>query len=256
MAHVFDVMVALNGYLNRLYQHYTTKANVRTINPPKFLITTISREIDNRISEDILVNKDAGYPIVDLASIVDTGDNFNPIYIAPASNMKKAIVDRVPLMINHKDECGPDVGYVIIVPNDIFTTDDINYTARVLRDLYFDIVNYDPNLSFKVDASMIQHSENPKMYISTYDITMAYAALAFAVINLKTWYVSWESNNKNEPVSASYLMNTFTDEEVSEDKKKNIVEVLDKYAIRIGSLRDAIGNGDLTLEILYDTSEE
>lgn len=251
MAHIFDVMTALNGYLNRLYQHYTSKANIRTINPPKFLTTTISRAIDNRNPEDILINKDE-FPVFDLASMVDTGDNFNPIYIAPASNMQKAIVDKVPLIVNHKDECGPGVGYVIIIPNNIFTTNDVDYTAMVLKDLYFDIVNYDPNLSFKVDASLIQHSENPKIYIPTYDITMAYAALGCAVINLKAWYVKWVSN---EPISASYILDTFNDE-VSADKQKNIADVLDKYAVRIGSLRDAIGSGDLTLEILYDTSEE
>lgn len=253
MAHIFDVMTALCGHLNVLSKHYFDNASVRTINPPPFLVLSISRAIDTKSSKDIFVDSKQGDPVIDIASIVDTGDNFNPLYVCVADNLKNSIVDRVPVIINYKDISGPGVGIIVIVPRALFgNATSVEQSARYLKDIYFKLLEFDPIMQYKPDATMLRYSENKNSPIPTYDLTMAYAALGCANINLRNWFTI----NDKQPLPAEYLLKGFDKGELDENTIKNIAYTLNKNAERVGNLRDSVANGDLLLYALYDVEEE
>ena len=252
MAHIFDVMTALCGHLNVLSKHYWDNGSLRTINPPPFLVLSISRAIDTKNTKDIFVELKQGDPVIDVASIVDTGDNFNPLYVCVADNLKKTIIDRVPVIINYKDISGPGVGIIVILPRNLFySATDVTYSAKCLKDLYFELLSFDPIMQYKPDATMLRYSENKNSPIPTYDLTMAYAALGCANINLRNWFTI-----NDKPLPAEYLFKGFDKGELDDATIKNISYTLNKNADKVGNLRDSIAKGDLLLYALYDVEEE
>lgn len=253
MAHIFDVMVALNGQMNVLSNHYLEKrGSVRTIEPPKFLNVAISRAIENRPKEEVFTDPENDSPIINLTSMVDTGDNFNPLYVCVAENIKIPIIDKIPVIINHKDQSGPGVAIVVVLPMEIFGySTPVEYNAKMLFKIYSQLANMDPNNKYKIDASIIRYSENSKIPVPTYDLTMAYVALGCVYINLRTWY---KTNNK-KPISASYIADAFEEGEMDEDTLSNITTTLNRNAKTVGTLRDSVATGDLLLYALYDVDE-
>ena len=255
MAHMFNVMAALTGQLNVLSKYYINKQSVvRSITPPKFLTVAISRATDNRPREEILTNPEDENccPVVDIASIVDTGDNFMPIYVCVVDNIKIPIVDRVPIIVNHNDITGPGVGIIVAVPMAMFKVDaSIKYSATVLKEVYFALANMDPNVQYTIDSSMINYSESDKVRVSTYDLTMAYVALGCIYINLRSWY----KGKNNRPLDAGYVFDAFEDGELDETVIENISSTLNRNAKGIGVLRDAVANGELLLYALYDVED-
>lgn len=253
MAHIFDVMGTVNGNLNLIFNHYQDKKiTLRTINPPDFLVVAICRAIDTKDPKYILINPNAGNPEITKTIIASSGDDFNPTYVAVAKNLKHPIIDRVPVMVNHNDNYGPGVAYIVIVPEKLFDEKEtVADSAKCLKEIYFGLLSFDPIMKFKADATMLRYSENTKCPVPTYDLMMAYIALGCININLRSWY---KENNK--PLSAEYTLLAFNEGELDEGTSKNIVFTLEKHASRISSLRDSIGDGSLLLHALYDVDEE
>lgn len=257
MAHIFDVMVALNGQMNVLSKKYIDKrGTVRTIDPPKFLNVAISRAIDKLVveygKEAVFTDPENDSPIIDLTSLVDTGDNFNPLYVCVAENVKIPVIDKIPVIINHKDQTGPGVGIIVLLPLQIFDYDaTIEYNAKILLDIYFAIANLDPNITYKLCRKVVKYSEHPKVPVPTYDLTMLYVALGCTYVNLRTWY-----KNNNKPIAASYIKDAFDPEdEIPENVINDIATTLDINAKSVGTLRDSVATGDLLLYALYDVEE-
>lgn len=253
MAHIFDIMVSMNGNLNLIFNHYQDKkVALRTINPPDFLVVAICRAIDTKDPKYTLIDPDAGNPEIVTTMVTSSHDDFNPTYIAVAKNLRHPIIDRVPVIVNHNDISGPGVAYIVIVPEILFENDTtIEYSAKCLKEIYFGLLDFDPIMKFKADATMLKYSENTKCPVPTYDLMMAYAALGCININLKSWY-----KENNRPVSSKYTLLAFEEGELDEGTSKNIIYTLDKHALRVSSLRDSIGDGSLLLHALYDVDEK
>lgn len=246
MAHIFDQMVSINGHLNILSKHYLENANLRTINTPYSVMVVIERMVNNVPS---IVNNTEESVECDVVSLIDSNDKFNPIYVAVVTNINDVFVDKVPVIVNYKDQTGPGIGYVIIIPKNMFDNEaSVSDVASKLKTLYFKLLELDPDFTYDPDSNIIKHSENKKMYIPTYDVMMAYAAVGFMVINMRSWY---RINNK--PISAQEALDElFDDEEVPANIKSNLADTLTKYSSRVGDLRDAVGSGVLIMETLFD----
>ena len=102
-------------------------------------------------------------------------------------------------------------------------------------------------MQFLLDVSMLNYSENSVNPVPLYDLTMAYTALGCVHINLVSWYRS----NKSR-IKALSTLNAIFGDELLPDIKTKIASTLDKNAVKIGMLRDAIASGRLVLDAMYD----
>jgi len=247
MAHIFDVMAKVNGQLNIISEHYFgISDNLRSMpKVPSFLIVSINRSIDTQ--KNVLIDETKA-PEIDIAIRTNANDLYNPIYICVAENLAVPIVDKVPVMINTQNASGPGVGYVVIVPKKIFEqSTKIDEISKILKDMYFSILDFDPNMQYKAEPAIIRLSESDKVRIMTYDITMIYAALGFVNINLRSWF-----SNNGSTVSATHTVDAFTDKELSKSYKKRVAEVLDEFATDVPTLREGVGKGDMIRRALYE----
>ena len=249
MAHIFDVMSTINGHLNNISRYYDgITTSIRSLsNIPNFLMTSVNRTIS--YYDDIIID-DSKVISIDLAMIADTGDKFNPVYICVASNIKAPAVDKVPIMVNYKSESGPGVGYMVLVPRTIFGKeaylDDI---GSVLKDLYFQVLNFDSNMEYEAGPDIIRLADSQKIKIDSYDLAMSYVALCFANINLKAW-------SNNDPNSANYILDSFTEEQIPKYLRSKLYKIMTSYGSLVGNLRDSIETGNLLINIRTDDYSE
>lgn len=247
MAHIFEIMATTNGQLNNIFNYYNKISNsIRKLpNIPTFLVVSVNRAIDNQ--PDIKTDENKA-PEIDCVIKANTGDVFNPVYICVVDYIEKPVIDKVPIMVNQRDVSGPGLAYVVLLPMKIFDDASFEEVAVTLKDLYFSILDLDSNMQFKAEPAIIKFSESTQIRVTTYDITMIYAALGCAYINLKSWFQTEDGS----PLESSHILNTFTDKELPEYYKKTVSASLDKYCKNIGTLRDSIGSGNLLKNVLYE----
>ena len=121
MAHMFDVLARVNGYLNNLSSYFDGNINLRHLpSTPKFITACIKRAINSH--PDLIVEKslDSSDYSISLVSVIDTGDIFTPIYVCTMPGLNYPIVDKVPVYVAKNDVSGPGKAYVILVTNAIF----------------------------------------------------------------------------------------------------------------------------------------
>ncbi len=250
MAHIINIMSTINGQLNNISNWYNNgkTTSLRNLpNIPNFLYVSTDRSVDfhkdNKIDSEGEVN-------IYRAMICDTGDNFNPVYVCITTNIKDIMIDTVPIYVNKNNDIGPGVAYVINIPELIFSPEcAFDYCAEVLVNLYLGLLSYDTNMKYKPEAAIIKYSKDERLKVPTYDLEMILAALGYANINLYGWF------NGSIEDSINVILDTpgFKEVEIPEDIKKGIIETLKKHASnKISSLKDAIANGELILDALYE----
>lgn len=249
MGQIFNVFNALNGHLNLLNKKYNEGGIVRTIEPPLFVTLAISRAVDTASDRSLVVEDQEKNVEVQLASVIsDKGDLFNPIYVCVCENLVHSIVDQCPVFVNHNDVSGTGIALIICIPKKLFMSyTSFDDAAKELYIIYSKVLETDLNMQFLLDVSMLNYSENSVNPVPLYDLTMAYTALGCVHINLVSWYRS----NKSR-IKALSTLNAIFGDELLPDIKTKIASTLDKNAVKIGMLRDAIASGRLVLDAMYD----
>ena len=250
MAHIIDIMATVNGQLNLISKWFENKSGslLKSLpSIPNFVEVCIDRLVD--LNPDVKIENDQDCEIYKVM-LADTGDNYNPVYLVIVTNSKKVLIDKVPIYVNRGSETGPGVGYVVEVPEAMFLSNtDITDCATMLNDLYFGLLAYDSNMKYAPELDLIKFSKAEKLKIPTYDLEMIYVALGCAYINLRSWF---GGNYGNTAIDASYILAPFDDKEIPDNLKSGIIETLNKHCIKIGTLRDSIGDGSLIMDALYE----
>jgi len=249
MAHIFDLMSTVCGQINVLSDYYSGVDGVSIRNLPhlpNFIVVSVNRAEDTM---PWIVKDPKEVSNIDIVTILDTGDPFTPIYMCVADNITQAIVDKVPIMVNYKGNKGPGVGYVIVVPKMVFGTDiDVEETAKLFKNLYFTLLDLDPNMQFKAEPAILRLYNSQKIRIYTYDLTMILVALGMANINMRSLFVMEEDRR---PIDSFYTLSAFTPEEMPDDVRSSIYYILDEFCTDMDKLRDSVGSGKMLRTLLY-----
>lgn len=244
MIHAYDTMSSVVGQLNILNKDYNGQGKARTLpKTPDFVVACIDRALV--FDPDMIVDKNKSASI-DMTVLSGTGNSFSPVYICTVDNIRKAYVDKVSVIVDHKNDHGPGIATIVIVPsgifNDTMTSDEV---GTVLRDIYFGIMGMDPYTAYKSSPALLQFYNSTKIHIPTYDIEMAIVAICCMNINMRSWFY-----NGGEHVDPDYTLSVFTDKEVPKNIKLMLRNVLSK-CFSVSDLRDAIGNGRLLERFMY-----
>lgn len=245
----FSIMSAINGQLNLFAKFYDgTNSSIRSLSRvPNFVLVSINRA--TAIYQDILEIPDKD-PIIDIVALTDSGDRKLPLYVCTIDNFMYPFVDKVPVMVN--DEAGlpsPSIGYVIGIPKKIYKiTTPIEDVAITLKQLYFRLLDLDPNMFYRAEPELIRLYNSPKAKVPTYDITMILVAIAMVNINLRSWFV----NSFGEKLDSVYAVDSLTDNELPPKFKTSVREVINKYGKTMDTLVDSVASGILLKDLLYN----
>lgn len=239
MAHIFDVMSTICGNLNSIYNQYDGKGSFvnKLPNVPNIVMVCANRALDSN----------SNIATIDFTIRAKTGDPFSQVYLSIAEGIDNPVVDKVPFKYTDvkPENDGVGLAYIIIVPRKIFDENTtINEIARILKDIYFEILNFDHDMKYKAEPAILALADSDKVKIPTYDVMMIYIALGFANINLRSWYTMDGRN----PVGPEYTLQAFTEKELPEKYRNKIIKVLKTHATKIGILRDSLSGN-----LLFDT---
>ncbi len=240
MAHIFDVMGSLSGQLNVLTGHYCNNLLLNCIESvPTFIAITLDR---NKRFTTLTGGEDIE---IDSIVISNTHDLFNPLYIVTATNIKSPTVLKAPTIVTKNDKTGPAIAYIVVIPKFIFKeSTDIKDIIDVLKKMYFDLVNLDQNMTFKVTDTMLKLGNNnsEELFVPTYDLTMLYVAYGFIHIYIKNYFEA----------SSLEIVNLILGEDYDETARSNLSDTLEKNCGNLSSLREAFGYGTLLSDALYE----
>lgn len=246
MAAIFPIMSAINGQLNTFSKYY--EGEVKTINNlpriPNFIVVSADRAIDT--SPDILDNPDNDI-VIDLVTRTNIGkdNDTTPIYLCTASNLKSAIVDKIPVVTSDYNYL---VGYSIIVPKKLYSNEtSVEEASKILKNLYMSLLNLDKDMQYKADSAILYMYNSTKLKITTYDLTMILATVCLIHVNLKSWFVT-DLGAQLDPV---YTINGFTDNELPPKYKTHLRDLLIKYGKSVEFISDGIASGLLLRDYLY-----
>lgn len=243
MAHIFDILSTITGQLNILSKDYSGQGRAHHLNcSPDFLVMSVNRAIDT--TPGLLEDPDKAASI-EKPTVGSTGDHYNPVYIAVIDNITQAIVDKVPVMVNHKDAHGPGTAFIIGVPKKLFTTSSAEDAAVILRNIYLSILDMDKDMEYSASPAIVMLHDDGRVKIKTYDLTMMLVAIGCININIRNWFVT--DNGKS--VGPSFAISAFP--EFSDKVKDNLVRLYEKYGKNINDIRDAVANGKLVREFMY-----
>ena len=246
MAAIFPIMSAINGQLNTFSKYY--EGEVRNINNlpriPNFIVVSADRAIDTSPNILDLPDKDI---IIDLVTKINVGkdNDVTPIYLCTASNLKYAIIDKIPIVTS---DYNYQVGFSIIVPKKLYSNEtSVEEASRILKEMYISLLNLDKDMQYKADPAILYMYNSTKLKVTTYDLTMMLATICLIHINLKSWFVT-DLGASLDPV---YTVNGFTDNELAPKYKSSIRDLMIKYAKSIDTVSDGIASGLLLKDYLY-----
>ena len=167
------------------------------------------------------------------------------IDIGAANNIKKAIIDKVPVVTSDYNYF---VGFSIIVPKKLYSNEtSVEEASKILKDLYIGLLNLDKDMQYKADPAILYMYNSTKLKVTSYDITMFLATVCLIHINLKSWFVT-DLGAQLDPV---YSVNGFTDNELPPKYKTQLRDLLIKYGKSVDIISDGIASGLLLRDYLY-----
>ncbi len=246
MAHIFYVMSTITGQINILTDYYNnpSKSSIRKLpSIPEFVYASIDRYISRH--EEIIYDRNKSID-AKICILSDTEDIFNPVYVTVVSNITEPIIDKVSIHVNHKDQYGVGIGYILGIPKYAFSQDaDAVNSSELLRKIYFGLLALDSNMEYKPTPGILRVAKSKKINIKSYDIQMIYLALCFMNIVMGNWF------GKDKGVE-EYTLSSFTPEEMPEEIRNKAISILSKIGTSIGNIRDSIENGTLLKMIVEE----
>ena len=246
MAHTFEVISSVCVQLNSLSKEYMGNGKARTM--PK-IMDSLCISVGRSISaiDDILIDKEKD-AYVDKGIFANTGDKFHPVYVLSIKNIKKPFIDTITTTARTNDN-NLVVGTVIGVPYMIFDENtSFNDVCKIIKDMYFQIVDMDRNMSFNANFALINFSSGTsKVRIPTYDLSMMLATVCCMYINIKSWF-----GNSDEPdfrVPPKDMIDAL-DTKLSDDKIKGLINTINRHASGVNDIRDSLVSGSIVRDFL------
>lgn len=246
MAHTFEVISSVCVQLNSLSKEYMGNCKARTM--PK-IMDSLCISVGRSISaiNDIIIDKEKD-AYADKGIFANNGDKFHPVYVLSIKNIKKPFIDTITTTARTNDN-NLVVGTVIGVPYMIFDENtNFNDVCKIIKDMYFQIVDMDNNMSFNANFALINFSNGTsKVRIPTYDLSMMLATVCCMYINIKSWF-----GNSDEPdfrVPPKDMIDAL-DTKLSDDKIKGLINTINKHASGVNDIRDSLVSGSIVRDFL------
>lgn len=246
MTHTFEVISSVCVQLNSLSKEYMGNCKARTM--PK-IMDSLCISVGRSISaiNDIIIDKEKD-AYVDKGIFANNGDKFHPVYVLSIKNIKKPFIDTITTTARTNDN-NLVVGTVIGVPYMIFDENtNFNDVCKIIKDMYFQIVDMDSNMSFNANFALINFSNGTsKVRIPTYDLSMMLATVCCMYINIKSWF-----GNSDEPdfrVPPKDMIDAL-DTKLSDDKIKGLINTINKHASGVNDIRDSLVSGSIVRDFL------
>ena len=156
MAHTFEVISSVCSQLNSLSKEYMGNCKARTMSK---IMDSLCISVGRSISaiDDIIIDKEKD-AYVDKGIFANNGDKFHPVYVLSIKNIKKPFIDTITTTARTNDN-NLVVGTVIGVPYMIFDENtSFNDVCKIIKDMYFQIVDMDRNMSFNANFALINFS--------------------------------------------------------------------------------------------------
>ena len=185
---------------------------------------------------------------VDKGIFANNGDKFHPVYVLSIKNIKKTFIDTITTTARTNDN-NLVVGTVIGVPYMIFDENtSFNDVCKIIKDMYFQIVDMDRNMSFNANFALINFSSgSTKVRVPTYDLSMMLATVCCMYINIKSWF-----GNSDEPdfrVPPKDMIDAL-DTKLSDDKIKGLINTINRHASGVNDIRDSLVSGSIVRDFL------
>lgn len=246
MAHTFEVISSVCVQLNSLSKEYMGNCKARTM--PK-IMDSLCISVGRSISaiNDIIIDKEKD-AYIDKGIFANNGDKFHPVYVLSIKNIKKPFIDTITTTARTNDN-NLVVGTVIGVPYMIFDENtSFNDVCKIIKDMYFQIVDMDNNMSFNANFALINFSNGTsKVRIPTYDLSMMLATVCCMYINIKSWF-----GNSDEPdfrVPPKDMIDAL-DTKLSDDKIKGLINTINRHASGVNDIRDSLVSGSIVRDFL------
>ncbi len=246
MAHTFEVISSVCVQLNSLSKEYMGNGKARTMSK---IMDSLCISVGRSIStiNDIIIDKEKD-AYVDKGIFANTGDKFHPVYVLSIKNIKKPFIDTITATARTNDN-NLVVGTVIGVPYMIFDENtSFNDVCKIIKDMYFQIVDMDRNMSFNANFALINFSGgSTKVRIPTYDLSMMLATVCCMYINIKSWF-----GNSDEPdfrVPPKDMIDVL-DTKLSDDKIKGLINTINRHASGVNDIRDSLVSGSIVRDFL------
>ena len=246
MAHTFEVISSVCVQLNSLSKEYMGNGKARTMSK---IMDSLCISVGRSIStiNDIIIDKEKD-AYVDKGIFANTGDKFHPVYVLSIKNIKKPFIDTITTTARTNDN-NLVVGTVIGVPYMIFDENtSFNDVCKIIKDMYFQIVDMDRNMSFNANFALINFSNGTsKVRIPTYDLSMMLATVCCMYINIKSWF-----GNSDEPdfrVPPKDMIDAL-DTKLSDDKIKGLINTINRHASGVNDIRDSLVSGSIVRDFL------
>lgn len=247
MAHTFEIMSSVCGQLNSLSKEYMGNGKARTMSKiMDSLCVSVGRSIAS--INDILIDekKDA---YVDKGIFASTSDKFHPVYILSIKNIKKPFIDTITTTARTSDN-DLVIGTVIGVPYIIFDENtDFNDVCKIIKDMYFQILDMDKHMSFNANFGVIKFSDSTKVRVPTYDLSMVLAAVCCMYVNIKSWFSNNSEDSGSSRVPPEDMIDAF-ESKLSEDKIKGLVNTINRHASGVNDIRDSLISGSIVRDFL------
>ncbi len=246
MAHTFEVISSVCVQLNSLSKEYMGNSKARTMSK---IMDSLCISVGRSIStiNDIIIDKEKD-AYVDKGIFANNGDKFHPVYVLSIKNIKKPFIDTITTTARTNDN-NLVVGTVIGVPYMIFDENtSFNDVCKIIKDMYFQIVDMDRNMSFNASFALINFSSGTsKVRIPTYDLSMMLATVCCMYINIKSWF-----GNSDEPdfrVPPKDMIDAL-DTKLSDDKIKGLINTINRHASGVNDIRDSLVSGSIVRDFL------
>ena len=246
MAHTFEVISSVCVQLNSLSKEYMGNGKARTMSK---IMDSLCISVGRSIStiNDIIIDKEKD-AYVDKGIFANTGDKFHPVYVLSIKNIKKPFIDTITTTARTNDN-NLVIGTVIGVPYMIFDENtSFNDVCKIIKDMYFQIVDMDRNMSFNANFALINFSNGTsKLRIPTYDLSMMLATVCCMYINIKSWF-----GNSDEPdfrVPPKDMIDAL-DTKLSDDKIKGLINTINRHASGVNDIRDSLVSGSIVRDFL------
>ena len=246
MAHTFEVVSSVCSQLNSLSKEYMGNGKARTMSK---IMDSLCISVGRSIStiDDILIDKEKD-AYVDKGIFANTGDKFHPVYVLSIKNIKKPFIDTITTTAKTNDN-NLVVGTVIGVPYMIFDENtSFNDVCKIIKDMYFQIVDMDRNMSFNANFALINFSTGTsKVRIPTYDLSMMLATVCCMYINIRSWFSN--SDELDSRVPPKDMINAL-DTKLSDDKIEGLINTINRHASGVNDIRDSLVSGSIVRDFL------
>ena len=246
MAHTFEVISSVCSQLNSLSKEYMGNSKDRTMSK---IMDSLCISVGRSISaiDDIIIDKEKD-AYVDKGIFANNGDKFHPVYVLSIKNIKKPFIDTITTTARTNDN-NLVVGTVIGVPYMIFDENtSFNDVCKIIKDMYFQIVDMDRNMSFNANFALINFSSgSTKVRVPTYDLSMMLATVCWMYINIKSWV--GKSDEPDFRVPPKDMIDAL-DTKLSDDKIKGLINTINRHASGVNDIRDSLVSGSIVRDFL------